>query len=70
MASNTDTISIGSVVQLKSGGPRMVVDKVKNGRADCLWQARDSFGHWRRYDLYNLNIEILENAPSIYGITD
>ena len=27
----------GDVVALKSGGPRMTVDKVEDGRAVCVW---------------------------------
>lgn len=32
-----DQIQAGSVVQLKSGGPRMTVNFVEKGEAACTW---------------------------------
>lgn len=34
-------ISAGSVVQLKSGGPKMTVRWVEEGEAYCEWFSRD-----------------------------
>jgi uncharacterized protein YodC (DUF2158 family) len=33
----TDPFAPGDLVQLKSGGPPMTVDDVKDGRAECVW---------------------------------
>ena len=36
-------ISIGDIVQLKSGGLEMVVCGVAETRVECMWQTKDGF---------------------------
>lgn len=35
-----ETFSVGDVVILKSGGPRMTVARVENNKAWCVWFAK------------------------------
>jgi uncharacterized protein YodC (DUF2158 family) len=31
----------GDAVMLKSGGPKMTIEVIENGRADCVWFSKD-----------------------------
>lgn len=35
--SNAVSLSVGDVVQVKSGGPRMTITQITNGNAECTW---------------------------------
>ena len=37
---NTE-FKVGDAVILKSGGPRMTIETLESGRADCVWFVRD-----------------------------
>lgn len=37
MEPKKDAFKIGDVVQLKSGGPLMTVQKVRTDEVDCMW---------------------------------
>ncbi|MXZ49533.1 MAG: DUF2158 domain-containing protein [Rhodobacteraceae bacterium] len=50
----TDTINVGNVVKLRSGGPDMTVSKLKNGMVECKWF------DGKKLQTANLNEKLLE----------
>ncbi|WP_173089006.1 DUF2158 domain-containing protein [Devosia sp. 1635] len=39
----------GDVVQLKSGGPKMTVEKIEGGQAVCVWMERIAYSNLSSY---------------------
>ncbi len=49
MDSETKPLAVGDVVQLKSGGPKMTVDRILDGRIDCVWFSEDNMPFTQQY---------------------
>lgn len=41
IAIGREAIGVGSVVQLRSGGPNMTVTECQDGKATCIWHSED-----------------------------
>ncbi len=49
MATETKPLAVGDVVQLKSGGPKMTVDRIFDGGISCVWFSEDHMPYVQQY---------------------
>ncbi len=49
MDSETKPLAVGDVVQLKSGGPKMTVDRILDSGIHCVWFSEDNLPYVQQY---------------------
>lgn len=54
-------VKVGSVVKLKSGGPRMTVNHLESGSMECIWHDSDQ-GGFIRAQVNVACVDLIEDA--------